>query len=340
MVTPRPRPTRALTDTERAGVVKVMNSERFADLAPPQIYAALLDEDTYLCSVRTMYRILESLDQVRERRDQLRHPTYHRPELVATAPNQIWSWDITKLLGPEKWIYYYLYVLLDIFSRYVVAYMVASRETSELAKQLIEEGYTRQRIQPGQVTVHSDRGAPMTSKTIAQFYADLGITKSHSRPHVSNDNPYSEAQFKTVKYRPEFPDRCGSIQHARAVCSVLFPWYNNVHYHSGIGFLTPASVHYGHAEGIRQRRNEVLVRAYEAHPERFVRKVPSAPVLAPAVWINPPQSVEIVEAELRGRLPGQPDPRSSILANPSASVFGPTSPEGRERSSLIEVARQ
>jgi len=318
----RPSPTRALTEEERAGVVEVLNSDRFADLAPRQIYATLLDEGTYLCSVRTMYRILESLGQARERRDQLRHPTYHRPELVATAPNQIWSWDITKLLGPVKWTYFYLYVVLDIFSRYVVAFMVASRETSELAKQLIDEAFTMQGIQPGQLTVHSDRGSPMTSKTIAQFYADLGVTQSHSRPHVSDDNPYSEAQFKTFKYRPDFPDRFGSIQHARALSGDLIHWYNNVHYHTGIGLLTPAAVHYGQAKAIRQRRNEVLTRAYAAHPERFVIKAPSAPELAPVVWINPPRPIEIAEAALLDRLPGRPDLRSSILAHPGASPLG------------------
>jgi transposase InsO family protein len=334
----RPSPARALTKEERVGVAEVLNSDRFADLAPRQIYATLLDEDTYLCSIRTMYRILESLGQARERRDQLRHPKYQRPELVATAPNQIWSWDITKLLGPVKWTYFYLYVVLDIFSRYVVAFMVATRENSQLAKQLIDEACTMQDVQPGQLTVHADRGSAMTSKTIAQFYADLGITQSHSRPHVSDDNPYSEAQFKTFKYRPGFPDRFGSIQHARAVSRDLIAWYNNVHYHTGIGLLTPAAVHYGQANAIRQRRNEVLARVYAAHPERFVTKPPSAPDLAPVVWINPPRPIELAEAPLPDRLPGQPDLRSSILAHPGASLPGQTSPNGPREPALLEVA--
>jgi putative transposase len=316
--TPRPTPRRTLTPPERAEIVRVLNSERFADRSPRQVYAALLDADTYLCSIRTMYRILAGEGQVRERRNQLQHPAYRRPELVATAPNQVWSWDITKLLGPVKWTYFYLYVLLDIFSRYVVAYMVATRETSDLARQLIEEACAKHGIRPGQLTAHSDRGAPMTAKSTALLFADLGITESHSRPHVSNDNPYSEAQFKTLKYRPDFPDRFGSIQHARVVCRDLFDWYNNVHYHSGIGLLTPAVVHHGHTDAVLRQRDAVLARAYAAHPERFVARPPSAPRVPTAAWINPPRPIELASQGL----PGQADPRSSILGHPGPTPLG------------------
>ena len=256
-VTERIHP-RALSVNERDKVLGVLNSERFCDQAPGEVYATLLDEGSYLCSERTMYRILADHQQVRERRDQIRHPCYQAPELIATRPNAVWSWDITKLLGPAKWTYFYLYVILDIFSRYVVGWMLAYRESAELAKKLIEQTIERHTIGPGTLTVHADRGAPMRSKVVAFFLAGLGVTKTHSRPYVSNDNPYSESQFKTMKYRPEFPDRFGCYQDAHRFCAEFFPWYNHEHHHSGLGYLTPYEVHYGLAEKRREQRAGVL----------------------------------------------------------------------------------
>jgi putative transposase len=285
---PRPTPARALAPTERQRVLDHLHAERFQDKAPGEIFATLLDEGSYVCSIRTMYRILEQEDELRERRNQLRHPQYQKPELLATAPNQVWSWDITKLLGPVKWTYFYLYVILDIFSRYVVGWMVAPRESAELAKRLIGETCAKQGIDAGQLTIHADRGSSMTSKPVALLLADLGVTKTHSRPHVSDDNPFSESQFKTLKYRPEFPDRFGSLEDARAFCQGFFPWYNSEHHHGGIGLLTPEAVHYGKAEQMQARRQEVLLRAYQQTPERFVRREPRPPNLPTAVWINPP----------------------------------------------------
>lgn len=271
------------------------HSERFQDQAPGEVFATLLDEGAYVCSIRTMYRILEQAGEVRERRDQLRHPHYQKPELLATAPNQVWSWDITKLLGPAKWTYFYLYVILDIFSRYVVGWMVAPRESAELAKRLISETCGKQGIAGGQLTIHADRGSSMTSQPVAFLLADLGVTKTHSRPHVSDDNPFSESQFKTLKYRPEFPDRFGSIQDARLFCQGFFPWYNAEHHHGGIGLLTPEAVHYGKAEQVHARRQEVLSRAYQQNPERFVGREPRPPHLPRAVWINPPVKAPVEE---------------------------------------------
>jgi len=291
--TPRPTPARALAAAERQRVLDHLHSERFQDQAPGEIFATLLDEGAYVCSIRTMYRILEQEDQLRERRNQLRHPQYQKPELLATASNQVWSWDITKLLGPAKWTYFYLYVILDIFSRYVVGWMVAPRESAELAKRLIGETCAKQGIDVGQLTIHADRGSSMTSKPVALLLADLGVTKTHSRPHVSDDNPFSESQFKTLKYRPGFPDRFGSIEDARAFCQGFFPWYNSEHHHGGIGLLTPEAVHYGQAEQIQARRQEVLLRAYQQTPERFVRREPRPPSLPTAVWINPPEKMPV-----------------------------------------------
>jgi putative transposase len=285
---PRPAPTRALTAGERADVLAVLHSERFVDVAPKAVYATLLDEGVYHCSWRTMYRVLAAAAEVRERRNQLRHPAYTKPELLATGPNQVWSWDITKLRGPAKWTYYYLYVLLDIFSRYVVGWMVAERESATLAERLIAASCDKQAIAPGQLQIHADRGAPMTAKSLALFLADLGVTPSHSRPHVSDDNPFSEAQFKTLKYHPTFPEQFGSLQDARVFCQGFFPWYNAEHRHDGLGLLTPAAVHYGHTERILEQRRQVLAAAYEAHPERFVRKPPEPLAPPTAVWINPP----------------------------------------------------
>jgi putative transposase len=286
----RPRPARALSAEERQAVGTVLNSERFQDCSPAAINATLLDEGQYLCSTRTMYRVLQEDGGTRERRDQLIHPTYQKPELLATVPNQLWSWDITKLRGPAKWTYFYLYVILDVFSRYVVGWMVAMRETAELARKLIEETCEKQNIQPGQLGIHADRGSSMRSKPVAFLLADLSVTKTHSRPYTSNDNPFSESQFKTMKYRPEFPDRFGCIQDSRAFCQTFFPWYNDEHRHSGIGMMTPAMVHYRQATFIREKRQVVLDAAYVAHPERFVRRPPVPLVLPKEVWINKPKN--------------------------------------------------
>lgn len=284
----RPRLARALDDQERQQVLDVLHSERFVDKAPAEIWATLLDEGVYLCSERTMYRILADEREVRERRDQLRHPAYSKPELLAEAPNQVWSWDISKLKGPVKWVYFYLYVILDIFSRYVVGWLVAPRESATLAQRLIEQTCKKQGIDPGQLLLHADRGSPMIAKTTAQLLVTLGVSKSHSRPHVSDDNPYSESQFKTLKYCPDFPERFGSLQDAVAFCRKFFNWYNNEHYHSGIGLMTPEMVHYGLTYEITEQRGKVLNAAFEAHPERFVRGVPSPPAVPTAAWINPP----------------------------------------------------
>ena len=284
----RPVPARALSFDERESVRAVLNSERFQDCSPAAINATLLDEGQYLCSTRTMYRVLEEDGATRERRDHLTHPQYHKPELLATAPNQLWSWDITKLRGPVKWTYFYLYVILDVFSRYVVGWMVAPRESAELAKKLIEETYEKQNVQPGQLGLHADRGSAMRSKPVALLLADLSVTKTHSRPYTSNDNPYSESQFRTMKYRPEFPDRFGCIQDSRAFCQIFFPWYNDDHRHSGIGMMSPAMVHHGTAVAVRENRQVVLDAAYRDHPERFVRRPPTPPLLPQEVWINKP----------------------------------------------------
>jgi putative transposase len=287
----RPAPARALRPAEHEAVLAHFHGERFQDRSPAAVYATLLDEGEYLCSIRSMYRLLKRHGESRERRDQLIHPPYKKPELLATAPNQLWSWDITKLLGPAKWTYFYLYVILDVFSRYVTGWMVAMRESAELAKRLIEESCAKQNIPPGQLTLHADRGTSMSSKPVALLLADLGVTKTHSRPHVSIDNPYSESQFRTLMYRPEFPDRFGCIQDSRAFCQGFFRWYNGEHRHSGLGLLTPAMVHYGQAENILRQRQEVLDVAYQRHPERFVRSAPKPPALPSEVWINKPVQV-------------------------------------------------
>ena len=280
---------RALSVAERAAVLDVLHAPRFQDAAPAAVYATLLDEGTYLASERTMYRLLAAEGETRPRRDQLVHPTYQKPELLATAPNQVWSWDITKLLGPAKWTYFYLYVILDVYSRYVVGWMVAHREQADLAERLIAETIAKQAIPAGQLTLHADRGSSMTSKPVAFLLADLGVTKTHSRPHVSNDNPYSEAQFKTLKYRPGFPDHFASIEAARAFCQDFFRWYNAEHRHAGIGLMAPEVVHHGQAQHAYDARSQVLATAYVAHPERFVRQAPRPPQLPTAAWINPPK---------------------------------------------------
>jgi putative transposase len=279
---------RGLSNDERAKVREVLNSEPFQDQAPREVYASLLDQGIYLCHWRTMYRILDAHGEVRERRNQLRHPSYSKPELLATGPNQLWSWDITKLLGPTKWTYFYLYVILDVYSRYVVGWMIAERESAELAEQLITETCAKQGIEPDQLTIHADRGSAMTSKSVALLLADLGVTKTHSRPHVSDDNPFSEAQFKTLKYRPDYPGRFGCLVDARIWARAFFDWYNNDHHHSALALLTPADVHSGWANERLEQRQAVLHQAYAAHPERFVHGAPVTPAPPAAVWINPP----------------------------------------------------
>ena len=286
---PRPTPARSLTEPERRAVLELLHSERFADSSPAQVWATLLDEGRYLASQRTMYRLLATRHGgVRERRDQLTHPPYTRPELLASGPNELWSWDISKLKGPRTWSCFHLYVILDVFSRYVVGWTVQPRENAELAKALIGQAVEQQQIRPGRLTVHADRGSSMRSKPVAFLLAELGVLKTHSRPYTSTDNPYSEAQFKTLKYRPEFPDRFDSIEQARDFCRSFFAWYNHQHRHSGIGLMTPAAVHHGHATQLHAERQRVLDTAYQATPERFVRRPPTPPELPTAAWINKP----------------------------------------------------
>jgi putative transposase len=292
---PRPRPPRqrrpqprALSPAERDTVRTVLNSDDFVDKAPATVYHELLDEGTYLASVSTMYRILRAHDEVHERRRQATHPARVKPELVATAPNTVWSWDITKLLGPAKWTYYYLYVILDIYSRYAVGWMLADRESAVLAERLLADTIVKQHVDRDTLTIHADNGSSMASKPVAFLLADLGVTKSHSRPHCSNDNPYSEAQFRTLKYRPDFPDRFGSIEQARAFCQQFFAWYNDEHRHSGIAWHTPHSVHYGLHRDVHAVRADVLAAAYARNPERFVRKRPEPANQPTAAWINKP----------------------------------------------------
>ena len=287
---PRPKPARALSAEEKEQVLAHMDSPRFVDRSPAEVVATLLDEGVYLCSERTVYRILAERAPVLERRNQRKHPEYAKPELVATAPNQVWSWDITKLHGATKWSYHYLYVVIDIFSRMVVGWMLADKENAALAGNLIEESCTKHGIQPDMLTLHSDRGAPMTAKCTAQLLADLGVTRSLSRPQVSDDNPFSEAHFKTLKYHPGFPRRFQSTEHALAYCRTFFAWYNNDHRHGGIAMLPPAAVHDGRAQDLLAKRQAVLMAAYEAHPERFPKGPPVVRQLDPATYINPPSS--------------------------------------------------
>ncbi len=266
----------------------MLHEDRFVDLAPAQVYATLLDEGRALCAERTMYRLLADAHEVRERRAQRRHPVYAAPELLATGPNQLWSWDITKLKGPTTWSALHLYVVLDVFSRYVVGWMLAPRESAQLAERLIATCLRREGITRGQLTIHADRGAAMTSTSVALLLAELGVTKTHSRPHVSNDNPYSEAQFKTLKYRPTFPTRFGSMEDARAYCTAFFVWYNTIHRHSALGLHTPCDMHHGRADARRAQRAVVLTAAYQATPDRFVNNPPVPAALPTAAWINPP----------------------------------------------------
>ena len=285
---PRPSPRRALSVAERHTVLDLLRAPRFADQAPAEVYASLLDEGVYHCSIRTMYRILDANQEVRERRDQLRHPVYKKPELLAQAPNHVWSWDITKLMGPAKWTYFYLYVIIDIFSRRVVGWCVADRESATLFAALFNDAAAKHPVPPGQLTLHADRGGPMRAKTTALLLADLGVTKSHSRPHTSNDNPFSESHFKTLKYQPRFPNRFGCIEDAKVFCRRFFDWYNQDHHHSGIGLMTPDQVHFGQIDAVHAARQLTLDRAFGDNPGRFVKKPPVPPAKPTATWINPP----------------------------------------------------
>jgi len=291
---PRARPARALTIPQTQAVLEVLHAPIFVDQAPAEIYATLLDQDIYHCSIRTMYRILSQNAEVCERRAQLRHPVYQKPELLAEAPNQVWSWDITKLMGPTKWTYFYLYVILDIFSRRVVGWCVAHAETAALFKPLFDDTVARHDVPAGQLTLHADRGGPMRAKVTAQLLADLGVVQSHSRPHTSNDNPFSESQFKNLKYQPQFPERFGCIEDARSFLRPYFEWYNGEHHHVGIGLMTPNQVHYGQADAIYAARQRTLDRACLHHPERFVNSAPKPPAKPMATWINPPPAKPIL----------------------------------------------
>ena len=284
----RPSPTRALTVPQRRMVLDLLHAPRFADQAPAEVYASLLDEGVYHCSIRTMYRVLEDNDELRERRNQLRHPVYRKPELLAERPNQVWSWDITKLMGPTKWSYFYLYVILDIFSRRVVAWYVADAESAALFRPLLDDAIAKHHVPPGQLTLHADRGGPMKAKATALLLADLGVTRSHNRPHTSNDNPFSESHFKTLKYQPRFPKRFGCIEDAKSFCRSFFDWLNKDHHHAGIGLITPDQVHYGQTDAVHAARQDTLDRAFRENPQRFVNKPPSPPNKPTAAWINPP----------------------------------------------------
>ena len=284
----RPRPPRALTAPQRQEVLNLLHTPRFADQAPAEIYATLLDEGVYHCSIRTMYRLLGQNGEIRERRQQLRHPVYQKPELLAEKPNEVWSWDITKLMGPAKWSYYYLYVILDIFSRRVVGWCVADAESATLFKPLFDDAIIKHDVTPGQLTLHADRGSPMKAKDTVFLLADLGVTRSHNRPHTSNDNPFSESNFKTLKYQPRFPKRFGCIEDAKTFCRRFFDWYNQDHHHSGIGLMTPDQVHYGQSNAVHAARQVTLDQAFGENPGRFVKKPPVPPAKPTATWINPP----------------------------------------------------
>ena len=285
---PRPRPARALTAPQQQMVLDLLHASRFADQAPAEIYATLLDEGVHHCSIRTMYRILGQHDEVRERRQQPRHPVYQKPELLAERPNQVWSWDITRLMGPRKWSYFYLYVILDIFSRRVVGWCIADAGSAALFKPLFDDAIARHDVRPGQLTLHADRGGPMKAKATALLLADLGVTRSHNRPHTSNDNPFSESHFRTLKYQPQFPQRFGCIEDARSFCRPFFDWYNQDHHHVGIGLMTPDQMHYGQIDAVHAARQLTLDQAFRANPERFVNQPPIPPAKPAATWINPP----------------------------------------------------
>ena len=333
---------RALSSSERDAVLGVLHEDRFVDLAPAEVHATLLDEGKYLCSERTMYRVLDANAEVRERRDQLRHPAYAAPELLATRPNELWSWDITKLLGAQTWTYFHLYVILDVFSRYVVGWMVAPCESAPLAEQLIRETCERQGIEADQLTLHADRGSSMRSKLVALLLSDLGVNKTHSRPHVSNDNPFSESAFKTLKYRPDFPERFGCIEDARAFCIQFFHWYNTQHHHGGIALVTPEEMHYGRAEARIAARSAVLAVAHAAHPERFVHGVPVAPALPTAVWINKPivtPAPDTVQADDAGAAERKSayTPPAIAAAAPARDAHAPDATDPQTQGDLIPL---
>src|ERR1700687_5604217 len=292
----RPRPPRALTTPQRQAVLNLLHAPRFADQAPAEIYATLLDEGVYHGSIRTMYRLLDQNGEIRERRQQLRHLAYQKPELLAEKPNEVWSWDITKLMGPAKWSYYYLYVILDIFSRRVVGWCVADAESATLFQPLFDDAVIKHNVPPGQLTLHADRGGPMKAKATAFLLADLGVTRSHNRPHTSNDNPFSESHFKTLKYQPRFPKRFGCIEDARSFCRGFFDWYNKDHHHAGIGLMTPDQVHYGQTDAVHAARQDTLDRAFRDTPQRFVNKSPMPPNKPTAAWINPPAATPMSRA--------------------------------------------
>ena len=330
----RPSPPLALSVGERKQVLDILHDERFQDLAPHQVYATLLDEGKYVCSIRTMYRILEAEHgDVKERRRQVQRPHYSKPELLATAPNEVWSWDITKLKSNVKWTYFYLYVIIDIFSRYVVGWMVAHREKDALARRMIKETCLKQGIEEDQLTLHADRGPSMKSKSVALLLSDLGVGKSHSRPYVSNDNPFSEAQFKTMKYCPQFPGRFGCIQDARFFCQQFFTWYNKEHRHSGIGLITPEQFHYGRADQVRDKRSQTLKAAFEANPKRFKHKIPSPPAIPTEVWINKPKTMLDAEAKLKLDAAGTESPSNEVEV--ASNWRGQTSPNLNTAKSLI-----
>jgi transposase InsO family protein len=293
---PQPRSARALTAPQRQIVLDLLHAPRFADQAPAEVYASLLDQGVYHCSIRTMYRILDQHDEVRERRNQLRHPVYRKPELLAERPNQVWSWDITKLMGLTKWSYFYLYVILDIFSRRVVGWCVADAETATLFKPLFDDAISKHQVPPGQLTLHADRGGPMKAKATALLLADLGVTRTHNRPHTSNDNPFSESHFKTLKYQPRFPQRFGCIEDAKSFCRSFFDWYNQDHHHAGIGLMTPDQVHYDQTDAVHAMRQQTLDHAFRENPERFVNKAPTPPNKPAAAWINPPAATPQIRA--------------------------------------------
>lgn len=307
----RPRPARALSAVEREHVLDVLHCPQYVDLSPREIYATLLSRGEYLCSPRTMYRILAEHCETGERRNRRQNPTYQRPELVATAPNQVWSWDITKLRTLTPFVYLYLYVLLDLFSRYVVGWMIAEQANARLARRLISAAVEKEQVVPRQLTLHADRGSQMIAHPVVALCAKLGILRSYNRPHVSNDNPFSESQFGTAKQHSSFPGRFGGIVDALTWGREFFPWYNHEHHHSGLAYLTPATVHHGRVDEVLEQRDRALLRAYETHPERFVRGRPSAPRPPLAVWINPPEPEKAEEIlRQRGILPVE----SEVLA--------------------------
>ena len=324
----RPTPPRALSVAERREVLEVLHSERFADKAPAEVVATLLEEGRHLASERTMYRILADNEEVRERRNQLCHPVAARPELVATAPNSVWSWDITKLMTTTKFVYLHLYVIIDIFSRYVVGWLLAERESAALAKRLVDETVAKHNVAPGELTLHADRGAAMRSKLLSQLLGSLDVGKSFNRPHVSNDNPFSESHFKTLKYHPSFPSKFGGLDDGLAFCRTFFPWYNEHHHHSGIEFLTPATVHSGRGDEVLRARHETMMVKYRAHPERFVHGPPRLAELAREVYINPPKAVTAPDAAPPAHaMPAAPHAPPPAHATPAAPDATPAAPD-------------